>query len=101
MPKTLKHTVHGEAVEGNDAVGRVVDHEFVDSQLATQIGFGRTGAAVVKVLKHHRVASERQQDLQWHTTYVRTSSITPSIKSVIGLAVYSFTIHVYVQGILM
>lgn len=46
------HTIHGKAVERDDAVRGVVDGELLHPQPAPDVRLGGTGTVVVKMLQH-------------------------------------------------
>lgn len=59
-----RRTVHGEAVEGDDAT-RGVGHEGVGRRgVAARHRQGRRGAAVLEVAQHLGVAEEAKQHLR-------------------------------------
>ena len=57
------HAVHGEAVEGNDPVGRVDDCVLQAGRLASEGGPSGAAAAALVPLQRARVAAEAEQNL--------------------------------------
>ena len=65
------HAVHGEAVEGDDPVGRVDDGVLQAGGLPTECRPGRAAAAALVPLQHTCVATEAEQYLSEYYIGVR------------------------------
>ena len=61
---TQGHAVHGEAVKGNDPIGRVDDGVFQASGLSPEGGPGGAAAAALVPLQHAGVTAKAKKNLQ-------------------------------------